>query len=130
MTSIPPRALALAPDGDHLFVAGGASPQDAEAAVVSSTGTPADHQPTPFPLPAGVCPSALRASASRLWVADDCQGAVWELPIGPGAVPDAAAAIRHDLPGCGSPFRLASPVAGALVVACDGASHLVVVGKD
>ncbi|HWV38925.1 MAG TPA: hypothetical protein VN033_10670, partial [Vulgatibacter sp.] len=129
-TSVAPRTLTLSPDHRHLYVTGGATASAAEAALVPTGGPPAAHQPTPFPLPQGTCPSASWAAADRLWLADDCQSAVWELPLDADEIPIGSTAVRHDLPGCAAPSRLASPDASAIVVACAGAGHLAVIGRD
>ncbi len=135
LLDVEPRALSLNLLGTRLYVAGGTS-SPSEAAVITTGSIVENHLVTSFPLPEGVCPSALQVVGDRLWVADDCQGSVWELPIGEDGVPDAETARQHPLPGCAKPAVLASlpkseGVNEALVVGCsDAADRILVLGRD
>ncbi|WP_205624721.1 putative metal-binding motif-containing protein [Vulgatibacter incomptus] len=130
-----PRALHLSSNAKVLYVAGGIE-SNGEAAAISTGRLPSSHTSTPFDLPAGTCPSALKVIGSKLFVADDCQGRVWELALGADGLPAAGfAPVEHALPGCTKPSMLASvPASGqasaALLVGCADADRIVVLGRD
>lgn len=95
-------------------------------------------EPVPVELPTGSCPSALDAARtdSSLFMADDCTGSLWELPLDEEGRPTGAEPIHHPLGDeCKKPFKLASlPAAGdekALTfVGCEGESHILVHNRN
>jgi len=137
LSELAPRAMSLSRQGSHLYIAGGTSPAETESVLLHTAERLSEHQPAvPFPLPPNSCPSALKVVGASLYLADDCQGALWELPIGEDDIPDASAATRHPLPGCAKPFVLAAveasqSVGEAVLVGCsDLPDRIYVVGRD
>jgi len=128
LTQETPRSIEWSLRHEHLYVVGGEEQGFGEGAIVS-----ADRTITPFSLPPGVCPSALRVLGDLLLVADDCQAALWELPIRASGVPDHLEARRIHLLGCQEPYVL-EPQATAsdpILVGCrDREDRFFVVNRD
>lgn len=142
LSTLEPRGLGLSQSGNVLFVGGGESGEEVEAAWIRvgiSFGAYSD--PTPFPLPAGACPAALdgAASAETLLMADDCTGSLWLIPLEEEGHPSETAdvdAVRITLPeDCRSPSVLASiPAMGeeqaVTFIGCKGSNQIVVLGRN
>ena len=100
--------------------------------MVTTGNRKADHgTPTPFALPAGACPSAIAVTGAKLYLADDCQGAVWEGNLGIDGLPIASTYVKHAVTNCPKPSRLAvlsDAAAPAVAVACE--SSVAFIGRD
>lgn len=88
------------------------------------------------PLPPGACPSAIDPfrSAYSLWMADDCTGSLWELPLDPEGLPSLQEPVQHRLDRCAEPFVLSSlPLSeyslAVTFVGCRGENHILVFGR-
>lgn len=88
-------------------------------------------------LPPGACPSAIDPGRSMfsLWMADDCTGSLWELPLDAQGLPSSGKPVQHQLERCAEPFVMASvPVSvdgsAATFVGCRGENHILVLGRS